>query len=210
MVSGFSVPGFSQRSLPGIAVRMTSNYRDVTTRSASRRRNSGRGTGPATDDMTLGEVQRRLESMLKARLLTPFNEDERQHYAHLLEAERRLMAHQSQSRSYPVLPHQTARHRRRSAAIPPWTYSTPSPEVIAPRASSRSPSFEVYRTIGRSSIHRFAGSSEAGTASPLWRAFPIGLSVSFLSATAGDARDRPGVESCWSPQRRLANLDNGC
>ena len=52
-------------------------------------------TGPDMGQMTLGEVQRRLDSMNKARLLTPFNDYERRHYAQLLEAERRLMADQS-------------------------------------------------------------------------------------------------------------------
>ena len=56
-------------------------------------------SGPVMGPMTLGEVQRRLDSMNKSRLLTPFNEEERRHYAELLEAESRLMAHQSQQRS---------------------------------------------------------------------------------------------------------------
>lgn len=95
MVSGFSVSGVCQQSLPGIGVGMTPNIRDVTTRSTSRPGFSAPGTGPATEQMTLGEVSRRLDSMLKARLLTPFNENERRHYAELLEAERRLMGNQS-------------------------------------------------------------------------------------------------------------------
>lgn len=48
-------------------------------------------TGPATDHMSLGEVRRRLDSMLKARLMTPFNEDERRRYEELCEVEHRLM-----------------------------------------------------------------------------------------------------------------------
>jgi hypothetical protein len=70
------------------------NIRNVMTRSSSRRPFSALGTGPAIDQLTLGEVQRRLDSMLKARLLSPFNEDERRHYAELLEVERKLMTDQ--------------------------------------------------------------------------------------------------------------------
>ena len=46
---------------------------------------------PATDEMTLAEVRRQLNSMQAARLLAPFNAEEDRRYTELLEAELRLM-----------------------------------------------------------------------------------------------------------------------